>query len=174
MKKIILLRGVTPIGKNRIPKMSYLVQILENAGFSQVQSYIQSGNIILDIQMNDTEISRFVHNVILEKIGTDLSVIVKEKRQLEAAIEENPFDDRYDYSRIHLVFTNDKINREQLQKVLNTELEGEMLQAGSECLYMYLPREAKKKRLNTNFLEKRLGIIATMRKINVVSHLCNM
>ena len=29
MKLIVLLRGVTPIGENRIPKMDYLVEILE-------------------------------------------------------------------------------------------------------------------------------------------------
>ena len=47
MKKIIFLRGVTPTGTNRIPKMSYLVEILTEVGFLNVQTYIQSGNILL-------------------------------------------------------------------------------------------------------------------------------
>lgn len=33
MKKIIFLRGVTPTGTNRIPKMSYLVEILTEVVF---------------------------------------------------------------------------------------------------------------------------------------------
>lgn len=37
---------------------------------------------------------------------------------------------------------------------------------------MYLPRDAERKKLNTNYLEKHLGIVATMRKINVIQHLC--
>lgn len=89
MKKFILLRGVTPVGKNRIPKMSYLAEIMESAGFKQVQTYIQSGNIILDTDMNDADVSLLVHNLILEKIGADLSVIVKNQMQLEAALAEN-------------------------------------------------------------------------------------
>lgn len=48
MEMIALLRGVTPTGKNRIPKMSELVTNLSNAGFNNVRTYIQSGNIIID------------------------------------------------------------------------------------------------------------------------------
>ena len=40
LEHIILLRGVTPNGKNAIPKMSYLVDILTEAGFQQVRTYI--------------------------------------------------------------------------------------------------------------------------------------
>ena len=52
MEHIILLRGVTPNGKNAIPKMSYLVDILTEAGFQQVRTYIQSGNIILESDLD--------------------------------------------------------------------------------------------------------------------------
>lgn len=172
MEKLVLLRGVTPTGKNRIPKMAYLAEILENAGFSQVRTYIQSGNILLETERDDGEIRRIVHQEILEKIGADLSVIVKDKGQLQTALRENPFDESYDESRIHLVFTNDQMVQEKLQKVMDTEFEDELFREGSECLYLYLPREAKKKRLNTNYLEKKLGITATMRKRNVIAHLC--
>ncbi len=174
MKKIVLLRGVTPVGKNKIPKMSYLAEIIEQAGFSQVQTYIQSGNVVVDTELNDAEVSRLIHDVILAHIGADLSVIVKEPSQLRTAVQENPFDAQYDYSRIHLVFTNDAIDDAKLNKVLQTEFDGEVFRAGSACLYMYLPRDAKRKRLNTNYLEKQLGITATMRKLNVISHLCEM
>lgn len=174
MKKFILLRGVTPVGKNRIPQMSYLAEIIENAGFTNVQTYIQSGNIILDTVLADADVSLIIHNLILEKIGADLSVIVKDKCPLEVALAENPFEDSLDYSRIHLVFTNDTIHKDALQELLNTEFEGELFRAGSQCLYLYLPRDAKKKRLNTSYLEKKLGITATMRKINVIAHLCDL
>ncbi|MDU3831014.1 DUF1697 domain-containing protein, partial [Gemella haemolysans] len=45
MEVIALLRGVTPTGKNRIPKMSFLVEILEKVGLKKVKTYIQSGNV---------------------------------------------------------------------------------------------------------------------------------
>lgn len=42
MKKVVLLRGVTPVGKNKIPKMSHLAEILTEVGLTSVQTYIQS------------------------------------------------------------------------------------------------------------------------------------
>ena len=163
-----------PTGKNKIPKMSYLAEVLSCAGFPNVRTYIQSGNIVLDTDMEDTVLSSTIRTIIQEKIGADLSAIVKNNTELETAIHENPFGSDYDYSRIHLVFTNDAIDSEKLGGVLNTNFGEELFCAGSECLYMYLPRTAKKKRLNTIYLEKRLMITATMRKSNVISHLHDM
>ena len=52
MEVIALLRGVTPTGKNRIPKMSFLVEILEKVGLKKVKTYIQSGNVILETELS--------------------------------------------------------------------------------------------------------------------------
>ena len=174
MRVIALLRGVTPIGKNRIPKMSYLVDILEGSGFENVSTFIQSGNILLDTNLNEKDTADKIHNIILDRIGADLSVIIKTKSQFKTAIKEVPFDDRYDYSRIHLVFTNEDIDREKLNKIFSYDFGEEKFAVGTECLYMYLPKSAKKKRLNNNYLEKQLGIASTMRKLNVIQKLYNM
>ena len=156
MKKIILLRGVTPTGTNRIPKMSYLVEILTEVGFLNVQTYIQSGNILLESELSDEEIRKLVHDTILDKIGADLSIIIKEINQLEIAIQENPFDNTYDSSRIHLVFTNEQIPESTLTELSREYFGDEEFYGGHECCYLYLPRDARKKRLNTNYLEKKI------------------
>lgn len=171
MKVIVLLRGVMPTGKNRIPKMTYLVEILQNAGFKDVQTYIQSGNLLLETNLSYSEIASKIHNIIFQEIGADLSVIIKTKEEFATAIEENPFDDSYDFSRIHLVFTNNQIDSSKIKKLNNTIFEGEIFSAGNECFYMYLPRNATKKRLNNNYLERQMGIITTTRKLSVVKRL---
>lgn len=171
MKVIALLRGITPTGKNRIPKMSYLAQILQEAGFQNVKTYIQSGNIILDTELSEKETEERIHNTILKKIGSNLSVIIKRPNQLQIAVKENPFDETHEYSRIHLVFTNDSIEKTKIEELKNRNFEEEKFMIGSECLYMYLPRSARKKKLNTNYLERQLSITATMRKLNVIEHL---
>ena len=156
MKKVALLRGVTPVGQNRIPKMTYLVEILTEAGLENVKTYIQSGNIVFETDLADNAICTLIHDTIKKKIGADLSVVLKEQPQLTTAIIENPFDESYDASRVHLVFTNDQLDQEILNELLEMDFGAEILKAGRECLYLYLPREAKKKRLNTNYLEKQL------------------
>lgn len=174
MQIVALLRGVTPTGKNRIPKMSYLAEILEGVGFKHVKTYIQSGNIVLDTDFPLSETTAKIHDTILEKIGADLSVIIKTKKALKTALTGNPFNDKFDYSRIHLVFTNDFIDKSKLGKIRETEFFVEIFHDGKECFYLYLPKDAVRKKLNTNFLEKQLGIIGTMRKLNVIQKLHDM
>ncbi|HEL9644685.1 DUF1697 domain-containing protein [Streptococcus suis] len=174
MKKIALLRGVTPVGKNKIPKMSYLAEILTEVGLTSVQTYIQSGNVVCETDLSDKQLSRLIHQTIKEKIGAELAIIVKYQPELAQAVVENPFDQNYDSSRVHLVFTNDEINGEKLNKLLHQDFGDEELRLGSQCLYMYLPRDARKKKLNTNYLEKQLDITATMRKLSVISRLSEM
>lgn len=63
---IVLLRGIMPSGKNSI-KMAFLREILEQADFANVRTYIQSGNVVLQSSLSPTEIAQKVRAVILEK-----------------------------------------------------------------------------------------------------------
>ena len=169
MEHIILLRGVTPNGKNAIPKMSYLVDILTEAGFQHVRTYIQSGNIILESDL-DLEIRERVHTLIKEKIGADLKMVIKNKNDFEKIVHENPFREDYLYDRIHVIFYQGFIQSLPLEK-LKADYGEEEICVGDHCLYLYLPRTAKQKKLNTNYLEKLFGVVLTMRKLNVVEKL---
>ncbi len=107
MELIALLRGVMPTGKNKIPKMSYLVTILEEVGFHKVRTHIQSSNVIFQTKLSKKASADLIRKTIKEKIGADLPVIVKTVADCQNAVLGNPFSESYDRSRIHLVFTND-------------------------------------------------------------------
>ena len=171
LEYIVLLRGVTPRGKNSIPKMSYLVEVLKDVGFNKVRTYIQSGNIILETSLEICEINRLINKTIKEKIGADLKVITKTKDDFRKVVDKNPFrNGNYIYSRVHVVFCQKKINELPLEKILGDYGEEEIF-VGDDCLYLYLARTATHKKLNTNYLERLLGEDMTMRKINVVNKL---
>lgn len=155
--------------------MAYLAEILTEAGLENVKTYIQSGNIVFETDLADNAICTLIHDTIQAKIGADLlSVILKTQAQFTTALAESLFDESYDASRVHLVFTNDQLDQEILNELLEMDFGAEILKAGSECLYLYLSREAKKKRLNTNYLEKQLHITATMRKRRSILRLSQM
>ena len=121
LEHIILLRGVTPNGKNAIPKMSYLVDILTEAGFQQVRTYIQSGNIILESDLDLETIREQVHTLIKEKIGADLKIIIKNKDDLKNIVQENPFGEHYLYDRIHVIFYQESIQSLPLDKLITVK-----------------------------------------------------
>ena len=174
MQVIALLRGVMPTGPNKIPKMADLVEILKSYELKDVRTYIQSGNILLESNLSHAELATKIHDIILKEIGANLSVIIKTKKDFETSINENPFDDSYDFSRIHLVFTNNDLDELKIKKIKETTFEGEIFSVGTKCFYMYLPRDSAKKKLNNNYLERQLKIVATTRKLSVIKKLHSM
>ena len=113
---LALLRGVMPMGPHRIPKMSDLVQLLETSGLDNVSSYIQSGNVICETSISAKELARHIHQLIWEKLGVNLSIVVKKKSDLEKAVLQNLFPTELDQLRIHLLFTNNFLSTERLKK----------------------------------------------------------
>lgn len=66
MKLAVLIRGVTPTGKNKVP-MAQLRELLGvTRKFTSVQTYIQSGNVIVETELSIPETERVVHDIILE------------------------------------------------------------------------------------------------------------
>lgn len=91
MKKYaIFLRGVTPTGKNRVP-MADLRAALSSAGLLDVQTYIQSGNVIAKSVLAQSSVESLVHEVIFREIGADIAVIARTHEQLRKVMEGNPF-----------------------------------------------------------------------------------
>lgn len=173
-KVIVFLRAVMPTGPNRIPKMSFLVEILTEAGYRQVQTYIQSGNILLETEKSLDEVAAEVHYLIKKKIGANLHLIVLPAASVLAALEESPFKDVEDGSSVFFVFSNQLKNSEKLTELQDSDWGAQKLYSGKECIHMWLPWDAKPKRLSNTYLEKRLGIVSTMRNRNVIANLCKM
>ena len=74
------------------------------------------------------------------------------------------------YTSIHVILFQNDIQSLPLEK-LDGDYGEEEICIGNHCLYLYLPRTAKRKKLNTNYLEKLFGVDLTMRKLNVVEKL---
>lgn len=96
--------------------MSYLAQILQEAGFQNVKTYIQSGNIILDTELSEKRLkNEFIIQFLKDR--SKFKCHHKRPNQLQIAVKENPFDETHEYSRIHLVFTNDSIEKTKIEEL---------------------------------------------------------
>lgn len=170
---IVLLRGVMPSGKNSI-KMAFLREILEEAGFKNVKTYIQSGNVILQSSLSPSETSQKVHSVILEKNGSDLPVIVKTADEIERVLSENPFGEGYDIGRVFFTLSNETADKNLLQELENGDFGDEKIVFGEYAIYLYIPKDASRSKLSNNFVEKKLKITATTRNFNTLTKLSDL
>jgi uncharacterized protein (DUF1697 family) len=89
---VILLRGINVGGKNKVP-MASLKQCLEELGFSNVSTYIASGNVILASDKPPDAIKAQIEKALPEcfKLDSELiKVLVLTRHQLQAAIDHKP------------------------------------------------------------------------------------
>jgi uncharacterized protein (DUF1697 family) len=89
---LILMRGINVGGKNRVP-MAGLRECLEELGFSNVSTYIASGNVILDSDKRADLIRAQIEKALPEtfKLDTELiKVLVLSRNQLQAVIDRKP------------------------------------------------------------------------------------
>ena len=71
---VVLLRGINVGGKNKIP-MAELKRFLEEQGFEDVVTYIQSGNTVLRSDLTAKKLSAKIENSLPKKFKLDSSVI---------------------------------------------------------------------------------------------------
>jgi uncharacterized protein (DUF1697 family) len=100
---IALLRGVNVGGNNKVP-MAQLRSALEAAGFANVRTYIQSGNVLVDaVRTTPAKVSARVHDVIAEQFGVDVPVITLDAPAFVTVVASNPYPDEADPKRLHAI-----------------------------------------------------------------------
>jgi uncharacterized protein (DUF1697 family) len=170
---IILLRGVMPTGRNKVP-MAALRDELAKSGFENVRTYIQSGNVLLDSDLAVKDVEVRVHDVIQKKIGPDLAVVARTSSQLEKVLRGNPFKDGFDISRVFFVLFKEKPSPKDVKALASEDFGPEKLVITSLAAYLYIPGQYGKGRLSAAFLEKKLHVTATMRNYNTLTRLIAM
>lgn len=89
---IALLRGINVGGKNKI-KMAELRQALERIGLERVQTYIQSGNVLLESDTREDELREQIEREIAATFGITLTVVLRTAEEWERIVTQCPFAD---------------------------------------------------------------------------------
>ena len=91
MVYIILLKGINVGGHKKVP-MAELRKLLSKSGFQNVQTYIQSGNVILQSSNNNLrDIERIIKKNIFDHFAFEVSVLAKTKQDLKRIFDGCPF-----------------------------------------------------------------------------------
>ncbi len=88
---VALLRGINVGGKNRLP-MAELRELFVEAGCRDVQTYIQSGNVVYRVAGSAAgRISRSITAAIADRFGLQIPVVTRTARELARVAGTNPF-----------------------------------------------------------------------------------
>ncbi len=170
---VLLLRGVMPTGKNRVP-MQRLREAVSAAGYRGVRTYIQSGNLLLESDRDRQEIADDVRRLIREEIGPDLPVIIRSPQEIQKALDENPFTEGFLAERVFYVFPEHELAAETVTELAARDFGEDLLRAGKGLIYLYIPGSAARTKLNNSFLERACKTACTTRNRNTLERLVEL
>ena len=171
-----LLRGINVGGKNRI-KMADLKLLLAGREIRNLETYIQSGNLVFDSELIDNqEIENFISDKVREKYGCEIPVPALAAGEFADCLKNNPFlslkPDETD--KLHLTFFAQKPAAD-LQAILEkTCREPNEFRLGERTVYLYCPAGYSATKLGNAFLEKKAGLRATTRNLKTCRKLAEM
>ncbi len=154
--------------------MAQLRDVLTTAGFTDVQTWIQSGNILLKSDLPAREISKNIHELIKEHIGADLPVVVRTPQQIRKMMLDNPFRTEGRTHELFFVSFENKPAAERTAVVLAQDFSPGKLAIMGHSAYLFAPEGAPLSRLDNNYLEKKLGVKATTRNFNTIAKMLEL
>ena len=154
---VTLLRGINVGGKNAIP-MPALRAAFEAAGFGNVATYIQSGNVVFESpSSNQAELTGTVERLIRKAFAHyDASVVLRSRSQMRAIVDRAPkgFGTEPAKYRYDVVFLKPPLTAKAAIKDVSTKEGVDRIWAGTGVLYM--------SRLDSRATQSRLNRVASL------------
>jgi uncharacterized protein (DUF1697 family) len=170
---ISMLRGVNLAAHNRV-KMDALKALYEALGLRDVETYVQSGNVIFRTEGRDlVRLSKRIEDGIEKSFGFHSDVIVRTPAELRDVVKKNPFAARggIDPKRLAVTFLAGDPGKEGREKLLAIKAEPEELRIEGRELYIYYANGMARPKLTWPIIERALKTSGTARNWNTVTKL---
>jgi len=171
---IALFRGINVGGKNSLP-MKSLSATLDAEGFSQIRTYIQSGNVVFDSKTGTSNsLATRIAGAVAQAHSFAPKVIVLAASELKRAAAANPFPKgEGEPNRLHLFFLAEKPKSADLAALNRLRAGRETFEIKGKVFYMHAPDGMGNSKLGAA-AERHLGVDATARNWRTVSALLAM
>ncbi|MDP5121254.1 MAG: DUF1697 domain-containing protein [Spirosomaceae bacterium] len=171
---IAILRGINVGGKRKI-LMADLKALFAEMGFSEIETYIQSGNVFFKAKRQEnSELAQSISSKIQQQYEFDVPVIVKTATELQNAFAENPFVDSAEIEQLHVTFLSEIPVENKLQEIASLDFSPDQFQIVGENVYLKCVNKYHQTKLSNNFFEKKLGVSATTRNWKTVTKLVEL
>ena len=171
--RIALLRGINLGSTNRV-SMPELRALIEELGHTDVQTLVQSGNVVFTSRAKPATLETQLADAIEAQLGVASKVVVRTRDELAAAIEANPFPVPDDPKMLHVTFLDGAPDAAAIEAIEQADTDpDEVAFAGREIYVLYangMGRSELAKRLG----KAKLGVTATDRNWNTVTKLLEM
>lgn len=168
---ISILRGINVSGQKKII-MADLKKIYESLGFKNVQTYIQSGNVVFEYKKESPKkIQQFIFDAIQKQYGFDVPNLILSSEEIETALNNNPFKD---IEKMYFTFLAETPTKENIEKLYTYHFDEEYYELIDKVVYFHCPNGAGRAKMSNNFFEQKLKVMATSRNLKTTKKLLEM
>ncbi len=136
---IALFRGIN-VGGNKVVKMETLRNALSDAGFAEVKTYIQSGNVVFKSNQTARRVGETITDLFPKIFGFESRVSVRSIDEWNCLIGKNPYPEAKDNPKsLHAVILDGDPTEAALTEFTNKAVGSESFTLRNRILYLYTP-----------------------------------
>jgi uncharacterized protein (DUF1697 family) len=155
--------------------MARLREALEEAGFSDVQTHLQSGNVVLSTKTKPEQTARKCERLIEDEFGLEIDVVVRTPAKLARVVERNPLSKVVkDPKRYQVSFLAGPLPAAAKRKLEEALQEPEELVFSGREIYAWHPNGVARSKLWAALAGRGLGVTATARNWTTVTKLLEL
>ena len=172
---LALLRGINVSGHNMM-KMEALKNMLENIGFTNIRTYLQSGNVFVDSEEDASKVGFMIKQEIFKVFGHEVPVIVITKEDLELCFRNSPYlkEKDLDTKKLYVAFVSTVLKSENINDLKISQFKPDEASIDGNRIFIKYAVGAGKTRFDQKYIEKKLNLTATIRNWNTVTNLLAM
>jgi uncharacterized protein (DUF1697 family) len=166
---IALLRAVNVGGTGKLP-MAAFRKLLEDLGYRNVETYIQSGNAVFDAPGPALKVIKALSAALEILVGSPIGLVLRTPDQLAQLIADNPYpaEARADGSRVFAVFLSAVPAPSAVPGLSRIPIRNERFRLGGDTLYLHLPDGPVDTKFQVKALDRLLAVTCTARNWNTV------
>jgi uncharacterized protein (DUF1697 family) len=175
MARLIALLRAVNVGGRKLP-MAELRALCGELGWEDVETYIQSGNLVFTAPGEAPEIERKLEEAIEARFGIDVPVMVRTATQWAGYVAANPFPKvaEDEPNRLQLLVSKERPKSDAAQKLMERALAGEAVRAAGGALWFHFPEGVGTSKLVPALIDKAAGSPSTSRNWRTVLKLQEM
>lgn len=171
---VILLRGIN-VGGHRALAMADLRALCEGLGHTQVNTYIQSGNVVLRSEQSAATVSRGLEQAIAAQHELEVGVVVRTRAQFDAVVRAVPYDlTVIDPRTVYVTFLTRRPAAALTRDLVIPGCGGDDFRVIGAEVYLHCPGGYGQTVLTNALWERRLSSPATSRGWRTVLKLADM
>jgi uncharacterized protein (DUF1697 family) len=175
MARLIALLRAVNVGGRMLP-MAGLRALCGELGWENVETYIQSGNVVFEAGGTPEALEARLEQAISERFGLEVPVIVRTASQWARLAKANPFKDaaRDEPNRLQLLLSKQPPRADAAETLMERAQAGEAVEAAGGALWFHFPDGIARSKLTPALIDKACGSPSTGRNWRTVVKLREM